>query len=586
MKNIIFILFITISFISCNTEEKIQTEHYQQIKGWNILSDVEELAQKTINAGADSLYEINHLQLSHHIMHFLREVEDPEKLQLVNTLTKQAHEKGIKEVLVWDHALYKLGYYPAKFRTGKDSTIHLDNPDFWAWLKDDYRKMLDKVPEIDGIVLTFIETGAHVEDQYSEKLKTEEEKLAALVDSVADVIVKERGLNLYIRTFAYTKEEYAPLLKCIDLIKNPDIIVMVKEVPHDFFLTHPVARLVEKIKRPVLIEFDCGHEYNGQSIIVNTFVEKITERWKYFVKQKNVIGYVARTDRYHTTSIINRSSEILLYALNRISQDTSIAVDTIYNEFIALKYGKKAIPHIKPVFKNGYNIITSTFYTLGLNTTYHSRLNYNYRSIYSRHVSAKWLDTPVFYLEHGINKKFDYWKDVVNTLAPARQKAENSLLHQEVPHVIDDKLVKQGDLMNEEYLKYIITEKDYGIKLAEKSLTQIEAAKSVLKPHDYEELYTTFERTVSCGKLRRGTAKAYYSYRIYAQNPKKVSDFVRKTFQEGIDEMMDMIVHIRAYPEDIPYGQFNLRNDTKNAATLINLMTIEGWDEFGGVVFE
>src|SRR5205814_278769 len=101
-----------------------------------------------------------------------------------------------------DHAFYSLDYYPEKFRTGPGGTIDLDNPEFWEWFKADYRAMLDRVPNADGIVLTFIETGARAERQHSVKLKTDQEKLAAVVDAVADVVIGERKLNLYARKFS------------------------------------------------------------------------------------------------------------------------------------------------------------------------------------------------------------------------------------------------------------------------------------------------------------------------------------------------------------------------------------------------
>ena len=74
----------------------------------------------------------------------------------------------------------------------------MDNPAFWEWFKQDYRGMLDLIPEIDGLVLTFIETGAYAEKQYSNLLKTNEEKLAAVVDAVADVVINDLVKKLYI----------------------------------------------------------------------------------------------------------------------------------------------------------------------------------------------------------------------------------------------------------------------------------------------------------------------------------------------------------------------------------------------------
>lgn len=202
----------------------------------------------------------------------LKDVRDADRLRMTRTLIDSAKAEGIANVLVWDHALYGTQYYPDRFKTN-DNLINLDNVEFWQWLKADYRSMLDSLPGIDGIVLTFIETGAHIEDQYSEKWPTASDKLAYLVDSVASVVIEERGLELFVRTFIYYKEEQDVLLGCLNKIENNQVKVMSKEVPHDFFLTHPVSGFVKDIEKEVLIEFDLGHEYNGQGIIASILPE-------------------------------------------------------------------------------------------------------------------------------------------------------------------------------------------------------------------------------------------------------------------------------------------------------------------------
>src|SRR5690606_37844370 len=168
-------------------------------------------------------YDINHLQLSHEIVHDLKEVRDEGKRGLANRLVDAAHAAGIQEVVVWDHALYDLEYYPRRFRTGPDSTLDLDEPAVWEWLRQDYREMLDLVPGIDGVVLTFIEAGARAEEQHSARLRTPQEKLAAVVNAVADVVIGERGLDLYARTFAYTHREYDNITGAIERFERPGI---------------------------------------------------------------------------------------------------------------------------------------------------------------------------------------------------------------------------------------------------------------------------------------------------------------------------------------------------------------------------
>ena len=89
--------------------------------------------------------------------------------------------------------------------------------------------MLDFIPNVDGLILTFIETGAYAEKQYSKKLTSNAEKLAAVVNAVADVVIGERGKKLYIRTFAYSDEEYSNIIGCLDYIKSDRVILMMKE---------------------------------------------------------------------------------------------------------------------------------------------------------------------------------------------------------------------------------------------------------------------------------------------------------------------------------------------------------------------
>jgi hypothetical protein len=215
------LIIVVLLFFGQSCEHQNQNEEKIKIRGWNILTDHTTTALKTIEVSKN--YEVNHLQLSHEICHDLKDVKHQWNRNIVNNLTTKAHKAGIPEVVGWDHALYNLDYYPDRFKIKESGLLNLDNPEFWLWFKTDYRKMLDKIPEVNGIVLTFIETGARVENQHSEILKTPQEKLAALVDSVASVIVNERNLKLYIRSFMYNRDELKNLMQCFGLIKCPTI---------------------------------------------------------------------------------------------------------------------------------------------------------------------------------------------------------------------------------------------------------------------------------------------------------------------------------------------------------------------------
>ncbi len=564
-----FVLASALSIINLGCSSTNEPVNSKEIIGWNILSSNKHEDLKAINAAAT--YGVNHLQLSHKIINNLNDLRDPQKRRLVNSLVDTAHKRGIKEVVVWDHALYKPDYYPDKFKLKGSGKLNLDNPKLWGWIKRDYRNMLELAPGVDGVVLTFIETGTRIEDQYSEKLKTSSEKQAALIDSLASVIIDKLHLKLYIRTFVYNKIELKSILKSIELIKNPGVIVMCKETPHDFFITHPVSQWVQNIKLPVIIEFDCAHEFSGQSVVASIFPGIHFNRWEYYKSLPNVIGFSIRTDRFGTTSIIGRPSEINLFAIHSLTNDTSINMETVYNEFITRKYGKKLLKPVKAIFKMAPDIITSVYYTLGLNTANHSSINFDYRSIYTRHVSGRWMENPSISVDHGVNKEFHYWIDIVNHLSPAKYKTGDKLNMEEIPEVIANKWVQPEELMNEEYLSYVVTEKEYGKKLAAKAVAELKKIKGEFKDDSaYTDLYDTFERTELSADLFEGMAKVYYGYRIYGRGKNFRTSTLIKTIDDGMRELKSAVENIKNYDKEYPVGQYDWKKDADLAMGYYN----------------
>jgi hypothetical protein len=578
MKKLIILLFIVFSVRSYSQESL-------QVRGWNILSDYKEDDLATLKAAAS--YKINHLQLSHDVVMDLNEIRDPVRQKLVNELVAAAHNAGIKEVVLWDHALYSLKYYPEEFRTGPNGTIDLDNPGFWSWFRQDYREMLKLAPEADGIVLTFIETGARAENQYSAAMKSPAEKLAKVIDEVAEVVCEEQHKKLYIRTFAYTDREYQNTIGCIGHVKSDKIILMMKETPHDFFLTHPNDMYAGTIDRPTIIEFDACNEFNGQGVVANTWPEYIIRRWSDLIKRNNVIGYVARTDRYRDTRLVGTPNEILLYTLKRYSEDSHITAGLVYDEFISAKYGKEAVKYLKPAFMKAYNIVTSSFYTLGTNVANHSKLDYDpYKSSYGRHVSGKWLDPPVVYVKHDVNRQLHYWTDIIDHISPPPLKASGGPLKEEAPFVIEKGWVTPFEKMDENYLRLIVAEKQYGVRQAGSALDLIRKSEKVLKPEDYGQLYGLFTRTLITAKAYEAAATAYFGYRVYARGEEFRSGWLIKTMKKAIDSLPVIADEIDNYKEKVPRGQWNWRGDAATLREYHKKITETGWKEYNNVIFK
>lgn len=570
----------------CNAgaQKKFVRSNNLTVKGWNILTDNPSETDSVIDAA--KRYDINHLQLSHQLIMDLRQLKDTAKRREINTLVARAHSAHIKEVTLWDHALYDLDYYPDRFKTGPQGTIDLDNPDFWKWFRQDYRDMMALAPGADGLILTFIETGARAEQQYSKKMGRPE-KLARVINNIADVVIGELRKKLYIRTFAYTNDEYQTIIGCMDYLKSRRIILMMKETPHDFFLTHPDDQFAGKINRPTIIEFDAGNEFSGQGVIANTWPEHIIRRWKDLSRRKNVIGYVARTDRFGNTSAIGRPSEILLYALKRYSEDTTITAETVYNEFITAQYGSRALPWVKNAFKSSYDIVTSTLYSLGTCTANHSALNFDpYSSSYLLHVSGRWIDPPVVFVRHDVNKEFHYWKDIIEHISPARYKMPSAGLNKYAPDVIKNKWVTPAECMNEEYLNYLVREKKFAVKKAEEALINVEKAEPFIKAEKYKVLYNTFSRTLLTARLYLAVTQAYFGYRVYARGESFRSEVVTTCIQQGLKDILETVKEMEACDEPYPRGSWDWKGDAQMALTYYRLIAEKGWPEYGGIVFK
>jgi hypothetical protein len=262
-------------------------------------------------------------------------------------------------------------------------------------------------------------------------------------------------------------------------------------------------------------------------------------------------------------------------------EDPSLTAEKIVEEFISLTYGNKLVPYLKNVFLDTDEIITSVFYTLGLHMNYHSSMDFEYQSIYSRHCSGKWMENPTIFIGHGVNKKFHYWKDVIEHVSPARYKSkevsqgERSTLYIEAPWVIDSNWVTPAEKMNLEYLKYIIHEKEYGVEKAKWALEIIKNAKQYFNSgNDFEELLYLYERTLLTAQLYLHASKAYFGYRCYLNTGSNGE--IDKIIQEGLSGIKRISKEISSYPYSAPIGQFVWTKDAERAMLLYDEV-MNGW---------
>jgi hypothetical protein len=248
---------------------------------------------------------------------------------------------------------------------------------------------------------------------------------------------------------------------------------------------------------------------------------------------------------------------------------------------------------VKGALRNAFGIVSSSLYTLGTNVANHSLLDYDgYASSYARHVSGKWMQPPLVHVAHGVDRDLHYWKDVVNHLAPPWTKTPAGAQWSEVPWVGEYGWVQPGEQMNEEYLRLVVTEKNWGVRKAEESLALIDSARPVLRADDYRALRVLFERTLLTARLHRASAEAYFGFRVWARGESFRTPDVTRMVRDGLREIGEVAAVMRAYPSKPPAGQWEWVRDADQAMQYREWITT-GWPKtthnfanpYGGMAF-
>jgi hypothetical protein len=595
-------LSVSLLLIACEKEtlQEASTDHHFPYRGWNILSSHKENGLKTLDAAAK--YGVNHIELSHYqLCHDLKDLKNEKRRKDVNYFIDEAHQRGIEDVYVWDHAFYGMDYYPDRFKVessseqdlthhtkhfegGINKQLNLDDPEFWQWVYDDYDTLLSYAPDLDGVVLTFIETGSYVLYQHSEKMKTGGEKVAALVDSLGNYFIDQKGLKLTIRTFIYNQFEKDNILEALNRIRRKDITVMMKMVPHDWFMTYPYQDYVDEIPFPVVIEYDCGMEYAGENIILNTFPKYFADAFKYYHQFDNVVGYCARSDRFEETTAVGTPGEINLYVLSRLAENPNLSHDEITRDFLSANYGENTVEFLHPVFNSSEEMILASMYTMGTHTANHSRLNFHRNTMYQTHTTGEWypLDEQERYIGHGVNKNLHNYIDVINRLAFPKYKTDTAGLKKDIGWVLDKGWLNPAEMMDLDFLKDIITEKQYAVKLAEQAMEQFDKARPfIADAQAANNLYHTINRTIIFAKERKAVAQAVYGYRLWSRGKEYQTTELQELIWDGLNEGSAMLDSIDNYPIHTPLGQWRWTRDREAFDVYYKAIAETGWEEFG-----
>jgi hypothetical protein len=194
-----------------------------------------------------------------------------------------------------------------------------------------------------------------------------------------------------------------------------------------------------------------------------------------------------------------------------------------------------------------------------------------------------------------VNRKFHYWTDVVNHLAPAWGKVAKGTPLTETPEVLERGWLTSGDLIDDTYLDYIRKEKAYGVRLAEASVKHIEGARPHLIDAQYQDLHHYFARTLLTARLHHAVSTAYFGFRVYARGDTYRTPALMTAVRAALADIPILARAIREYPvKPATGGQWNWVADADEAMRYHDWMTKTGWPKdtrgfpnpYGGLTFK
>jgi len=400
-------------------------------------------------------YGVTHVQLSHNIVTRIDQFEDPAVVDRVKTLANRIHAHG-GDAIVWAQEL------------SEDLQIlvcyDLDSDDMQARMQA-YRDALTKVPEIDGVMISF--GSAPTEPYYTVPTcggyLAPKERYKAIIEAVSRVVMDEFGKQVYVRTFFHKGFEIPFMRAALAETERP-VIAMSKSEPNDFEPYYPVNPLVGDVgAHPQFLELDCAGEYWGRGAIPFVAVEYFAQRHheaqhRSANADSNFIGSTCRVDRYEY-SAINTLNEANLWAQTQLVQNPDGDWQDALHSFITTRYG------------------------LAKNTTAHRRLFDIMRRTY-------WIGRKMYYAkgEWAFKKGSDLPSSNADALSLQIDKSIMQWDAAYAPIALSVMAPARQTVLE------LLQEKHEAIELAQRNLDALPALRSALDTGTYAQLHTLLQK--------------------------------------------------------------------------------------------
>jgi len=426
------------------------------------------------------------------------------------------------------------------------------DPFWFTFLRVKMEELVDCFPDISGAIISPATRESKVSISKKEcscercQAADPQEWYRQFIISVYEPLSR-KGKKLVVRDFSYSKEHQNAVIEAAGSVSQ-DIIIALKNVPHDFWPTFPHNPKLGKTQGLTQwAEFDTWGQYFGHGIFPASLVEDLQNRIRH-CRSKGVTGTMFRTDIewIDESNNFNNFNTLNIIAAAMLSANPDRDLDTIYQAWVeyglyssltpSTQTGEPIAPtapdaadRLKAFMKAGASIMEKTLYVRGHVFSYSSQYSQSLSSIYNImqdwHQREQWDPGSSKYLEptdENLELIFEEKRDAVNEAERLRTILQPETLG--LPEVF----VKEIDEMLDLYIYYV---KGY-----EHSAHAYFTAKKAIRTKAMDDIRMAKENAYRLDafrlELERRFEGTYYPHNIYwIMKPKQLqllADDVRK----------------------------------------------------------
>lgn len=272
-------------------------------------------------------------------------------------------------------------------RNAETGFICPTHPFWWEYLDAKMEELLKFVPDFDGIIVSpgTRESKLSIATNRCGCGRCKETSDADWYAKLINIMyhrLSPLGKKLIVRDFAFEANDQTGILQGVNQTSQ-DIIMALKNTPHDYYPTFPTNAAIGKSKHPEWIEFDTWGQFFGNGVFPVSVVEDMQERMR-DCKARGAKGIMLRTDWENMLDYCSFNSPNILNAIAgaMLSQNVETDLDDIYREWAkfgmlsSLKpasYDQKPEPlpnpenytYIRDFMKASWKVVEKTMYARG-----------------------------------------------------------------------------------------------------------------------------------------------------------------------------------------------------------------------------